>query len=250
MKWIRPVLASVLFLAVMARTACAGGSPELNPPIRLLLVTGGHGFEKEQFFKLFSDNPDVIYQAVEPPAAYTFLRPDAAKAFDVMVLYDFNQQIPEEAKANFIAWLKAGKGLVVLHHAIAAHPDWPEYWNIIGAHYYLKKTTVNGVEKARSAYKEGMQFQVHVADPGHPVTRNVSDFEIHDETYRLFDVSKDCHPLLTTGELLSNPVIAWAKTYKSARVVYVQSGHDHNAYDNPNYQQILRQAIRWTGRRN
>jgi len=62
-------------------------------------------------------------------------------------------------------------------------------------------------------------------------------------------VSEQCHPLLTTDEPESNKVIAWAKTYKVARVVYIQSGHDHFAYENPNYQQIVRQAIRWTAKR-
>jgi hypothetical protein len=26
----------------------------------------------------------------------------------------------------------------------------------------------------------------------------------------------------------------------------MQSGHDHFAYENPNYQRLLRQAIQWT----
>ena len=63
----------------------------------------------------------------------------------MIVTYDFNQKITEEAKADFVARLKDGKGLVVLHHAIATYPAWPEYWNIIGAHYYLAATNINGV---------------------------------------------------------------------------------------------------------
>jgi type 1 glutamine amidotransferase len=160
-----------------------------------------------------------------------------------------HQEISDETKADLLAWLKAGKGFVVLHHAIASYQEWPEYWKIIGARYYLQKKTVDGVEKARSAYKHGMHFTIHVADPDHPVTRGVKDFEIHDETYNLFDVAKDVHPLLTTDEPESNKIIGWAKTYEAARVVYLQSGHDHFAYENPNYQQILKQAIRWTARR-
>jgi uncharacterized protein len=56
--------------------------------------------------------------------------------------------------------------------------------------------------------------------------------------------------LLTTDEPESNKVIAWAKTYKGARVVYIQSGHDHFAYENPSFQRILKQAIRWTAKEN
>src|SRR5438309_559875 len=45
---------------------------------RVLVVTGGHGFEKDAFFKLFKDNPDIAYEAVEHPTAYSSLTPEAA----------------------------------------------------------------------------------------------------------------------------------------------------------------------------
>jgi type 1 glutamine amidotransferase len=217
--------------------------------IRVLLVTGGHDFEHEPFFKLFSDNPDITFRAVEHPNAHALLRPESAKNYDVVVVYDMHQEISDEARGDLLAWLNHGKGFVVLHHAIASYQQWPEYSKIIGAHYYLEKTTVDGVEKARSTYQHGLHFKIHVVDPSHPVTRGVHDFEIHDETYNLFDVAKDVQPLLTTDEPQSNKVIGWAKTYGPARVVYLQSGHDHFAYENTNYQQIVRQAIRWTARR-
>jgi uncharacterized protein len=229
--------------------AWIGFSASAADKIRVLVVTGGHDFEQEPFFKLFKDNPDISYRAVEHPHAQALLKAEAAKDYDVLVLYDMHQEITDEAKADFIARLKEGKGLVVLHHAIADYQLWPEYAKIIGARYYLEKTKVNGVEKPRSAYKHGMHFTIHVADPKHPVTRGVNDFPIVDETYNLFDVAKGCHVLLTTDEPESNQVIGWTKTYGQARIVYLQSGHDHFAYENSNYQQILRQAIRWTARR-
>jgi len=222
---------------------------DLPGKIRVLVVTGGHEFEHDSFIKLFADNPEISFQAVEHPNAHALLRPELAKNYDVLVTYDMHQEISDEAKGDLLAWLNRGKGFVVLHHAIASYQQWPEYSKIIGAHYYLEKATVDGVEKARSTYKHGMHFTIHVADPSHPVTRGVADFEIHDETYNLFDVAKDVHPLLTTGEPESNKLIGWAKTYGLARVVYIQSGHDHFAYENAAYQQIVRQAIRWAARR-
>jgi hypothetical protein len=217
--------------------------------IRVLLITGGHDFEREQFFKLFSDNPEITFRAAEHPQAQALLRPDTAKDFDVLVAYDMYQEISDETKNDLLAWLKNGKGFVVLHHAIASYQHWPEYAKIIGARYYLEKTTVDGVEKPRSTYQHGVHFRIHVVDPESPVTRGVKDFDIHDETYNLFDVAKDVHPLLMTEEPLSNRVIGWAKTYGPARVVYLQSGHDPFAYENPNYQQIVRQAIRWAAKK-
>ncbi len=241
---------SLMFLILASCCALAAETPKPNAEkIRVLVFTGGHDFEREAFFKLFKDNPDITFRAAEHPHAQALLSGNTAGQFDVLVLYDLWQEISDEAKVDFLAWLGAGKGLVVLHHAIADYQSWPDYTRIIGGRYYLQKTLVDGVEKPQSLYQHGMHFTIHVADPLHPVTRGVTDFEIHDETYNLFDVATDCHPLLTTEEPTSNKVIGWAKTYRKARVVYLQSGHDHFAYENPKYQKLLAQAIRWAARR-
>lgn len=216
---------------------------------RVLVVTGGHDFETNQFFQMFQDNRGITFLRATHPAAHAWLKPDKAKEWDVLVCYDMWPDITEEAKADFGARLQEGKGLVVLHHAIADYPKWDAYANIIGAKYYLEKQVVNGVEKARSIYKHGVSFQVQVADPAHPVTRGVPDFEIHDETYNLFDVDPAVHALLKTSEPTSAPVIGWTKEYGKARVVYLQLGHDHFAYENPNYRRLVAQAIIWAARR-
>jgi type 1 glutamine amidotransferase len=237
------------WLLVSAATIAAAAEPAAVEKIRVLVVTGGHGFEKEPFFKLFKDNPDITFQAVEHPNAYSSLTANAARKWDVLLLYDMQQNIPEDAQANLIARLKEGKGLVVLHHALCSYQHWPEYAKIAGGQYYLDKATVDGVEHPASTYKHDVDFKVHVADTNHPVTRGVKDYETHDETYHDFGVGKDSHPLLTTDEPTSSKVIAWSKTYKAARVVTIQSGHDHAGYENPNFQKMLRQAIRWVAKR-
>ena len=213
--------------------------------IRLLVMTGGHDFDTNQFFQVFKDNPDVTFEAVTHPQALVKLRPESAKNYDVLVLYDLWQKIDDQGKADFVNFLKSGKGLVVLHHAIANYQEWPEYEKIVGGRYYLQKTLVKGVEKPRSIWKHGVDYTIHIADPNHPVTRGVKDFETHDETYGLFDMGPESHPLLTADEPTSAKNIGWAKTYHGARVVFIQLGHDHIAYANPNYRKLVAQAIRW-----
>jgi uncharacterized protein len=245
-----------LFIACLIALVCwspgssnAADSAPAGQKIRVLVVTGGHDFEKPQFYKIFEDNPEITFKAVEHPNAHKFLRSDLAKEVDVYLYYDMYQPISDEAKADYLARLKEGKGMVVMHHAIASYQKWPEYSKVIGARYYLEKTTVDGVEKARSAYQHDVNFKVRIEDPSHPVTRGVTDFEIHDETYKLFDVADTCEALLTTDEPLSNKVIGWAKTYEASRIVYLQCGHDHFAYENPNFRKIVAQAIRWTAKK-
>ena len=240
-----------LLLLALGSTGLLAAEPGAGSAetIRVLLVTGGHDFEHDAFFKLFRENPEITFRAVEHPDAHAQLRPEAAGNYDVLVAYDMAQEISDQAKGDLLAWLRSGKGLVVLHHAIASYQQWPEYSRIIGARYYLEKAMVDGVEKPRSTYQHGVDFTIHVIDAQDPITRGLKDFRIHDETYNLFDVAKEVHPLLTTDEPRSNHIIGWSKTYGPARVVYLQSGHDHFAYENPNFQLIVKQAIRWTAKR-
>jgi uncharacterized protein len=236
--------------------------------IRVLVVTGGHGFEVAPFYQVFEDNPNITFVAVEhqaqggfklirkgpdgsdrpfgEPVAHGFFTPDAAKQYDVIVLYDMWPNISEEAKANLMSILKSGKGLVATHHCLAGYPKWDEYANIIGGKYYQEKTVENGVEKPASTYQHDVDFTVQVADPQHPVIRGLKDFKIHDETYGKFGVRPDVKVLLTTEEPTSTRSIGWTKEYGKARVVYLALGHDHLAFENPNYRKLLAQAIQWT----
>src|SRR6185436_16739306 len=128
MKNLRILFASaaLFFLLASAAGTAAESSKDSAGKIRVLVVTGGHDFEKDAFFKLFKDNSDITYEAFEHPNAHARLRPDVAGQYDVLVLYDMYQPITEEAKSDFLHWLKEGKGLVVLHHAIADYQQWPE----------------------------------------------------------------------------------------------------------------------------
>jgi uncharacterized protein len=228
------------------------GFPSLSQgaeKIRVLFMSGGHDYQTNQMRQMFEDNAEVAVQSFVHPNALAQLRPEAAKNYDVLVLYDLWQKITEENKTDFLNFLKSGKGLLVLHHAIANYQQWPEYENIAGGRYYLSKTMVKGVEKQRSIWKHDVDFKVHVADENHPVTRGLKDFEIHDETYGLFDMAPDSHLLLTTEEPTSAKNIGWARTWEGARVVFIQLGHDGQAYRNPNYRQLVSQAIRWVAKK-
>ncbi len=236
----------VVALALASLLACAGQAAEKT---RLLLVTGGHDFQTNEFLQVFKENPQVTFHWFTQPKGNNQLQPETAREYDVLVLYDMWQDISAEGKANLLNFLKAGKGLVILHHAVADYQKWPEYEKILGGRYYLEKTMVNGVEKARSIWKHDVDFTVHIADPEHPVTRGLKDFEIHDETYGLFDMSPDSHPLITADAPTSAKNIGWARTYDRARVVFIQLGHDAQAYRNPSYQKLVAQAIQWVAKR-
>jgi hypothetical protein len=240
----------VLILLFLTSLPLGGWTAE---KLRVLLVVGGHGFEQQPFYQVFKDNPGITFQVAShtnaQQKAHDLLRPEAARNYDVLVLYDMWQKITEQAKTDFVNLLKQGQGLVVMHHALANYQDWPEFAKITGGRYVLKKAGEKTPPPNASVYKHDVDFRVRVADPQHPITRGLQDFDIHDETYGKFEVAPEAHPLLTTDEPTSGKVIAWCKEYEASRVVYIQLGHDHVAFENPNYRKLVAQAIQWVGRR-
>lgn len=247
MKKILSQLGSFTALLAAALLLFAGPAPAAAAgKIKVLVIVGGHDFETNQFHKVFQDNAGITFEVVEHPKAYARLRPDAVNAYNVIVLYDMWQKITEQAKADFVSALQSGIGLVSLHHSIADYQQWPEYEKIVGGRYYLEKTMVNGVEKPQSTWQHGVTIKVQVADDQHPVTRGVKDFTIHDEAYGKYDMGAGSHALLTTENPLCAKNVAWAKTYGPARVAYIQLGHDHYAFEDPNYRRLVANAIQWT----
>lgn len=218
--------------------------------IRVLVITGGHAYEEKEFNAAFAAIPDVTTFAATLPQAAAQLTPELADKIDVIVFYDMWVEgfSPEQQQA-FVALLNRGIGVLALHHTLGGHKDWLEYSKIIGGKYHTAERVVDGQKVPGSTYDHDQDVQVHIADSEHPITRGLKDFQIHDETYKFFDTDPAAHVLLTTEHPKSEPELAWTKQYGNSRVVYLQLGHDHLAYENPNFQTLLARSIRWTAAR-
>jgi len=223
------------------------GSSSAKSPIKILVVTGGHGYDKPTFNEMLAGlGENITSEVVEFPAAFDNFLPENRSKYDVLVFYHMWQKITPDQEKVFSDCIREGKPLVVLHHSICAFDEWPEYWNIIGGKYFHKTTSFKGKEYAACSYIHDLHFMVNVVKKNHPVTKGVKDFEIFDETYKGYYVEEGVQQLLTTTETSSNNVIGWAKKYGKARVVVMQSGHDTPTFQNENFRKLLRQAIEWT----
>jgi uncharacterized protein len=238
--WVICVSFATLFLAGTSFAA------DPNPKLKVLLITGGHGFEEPQFFKVFKDNPEitVTFAAHGPTNADAYDRDDLAK-FDVVVLYDMRKTITDGQKAKLMSLFDKGTGLVVLHHALVSYQHWPEYEKIIGGKY-PEADGKAGVVTEEAGYKHDEEVPVVIVAKDHPVTAGLQDFTIHDEIYWGFHTQPDAIPLITTTHPKSGKPLAWCRTQGKSRVIYLQLGHDHQAYENPNYQKLVANSIRWT----
>jgi hypothetical protein len=215
-------------------------------PIRVLVVTGGHDYNRSAFEGMLDSLPgEISYKIAEFPDAFVQFDKQHRDDYDVIVFYHMWQVISPVQQKELTECIRKGKPLVVLHHSICAFDNWDEYINLIGGKYFHRSDTVNGQVLPPSSYKHDVNIAIHVKDKTHPVTAGIADFSILDETYDNFYVQPEVTTLLSTDTPGSTKIIGWTKNYGRARVVTLQSGHDVPAYRSPEYRSLLSQAIRW-----
>lgn len=249
----------------------------------VLVMTKGHPFNREDFYRIFDDMVGVNACAIEQPASQAFFDPALAAPYDAFVLYDMPGldfsaeqspaylQPPESFKNNFLQLLELGHGFVFLHHSIAAWPGWPEYAEIVGGKFLYKADKIRRKAHPDSGYRHDVKHTVTVALE-HPVTEAVeASFGIEDELYLSHVFRDDVLPLLRSdydytdenfysaqqavkGEMFSREgwshqrghnLIGWIKSYKNSPIVYLQCGDSKQAYDNANYRKLVSNAIAW-----
>jgi type 1 glutamine amidotransferase len=202
-------------------------------PLQVLLVTGGHDHEPT-FYSVFAGQKDIVTNVNPHPVAYN----GKLDRYDVIVLYDMVQELPEPQKARFKAFVESGKGLVVLHHAVVSFENWPWYRETIGAQYFEKKST----------YKHDVELEIEPVTP-HPITRGLGKFRINDETYKGMWISDKNTILLRTTHPTSDGPVAWISPSTQSRVVTIQLGHSGLAHRSTEWQSLVRNAILWAGGR-
>jgi len=214
--------------------------------IKAVILTGGHGFQREPFFKVFEGYDDIEYTEFQLKDDSEIFEDISNWDYDVIVLYNMSKEISPKRRRNFARLLRRqGVGLVALHHMMGAYPDWSRYSRITGGKYFLKETD----DHRASTYKHDLDLNVHIEDTLHPITRGMSDFHIHDEGYKYCGFEKDNHVLLTTEHPDCDKTIGWTRNVGKAKVFGMMLGHDSHSFENPNFRKLVARAIRWTAGR-
>jgi type 1 glutamine amidotransferase len=224
----------LLALGIIILSSISLSAQKLN----VIVLTGGHDFDRESFFEIFDSFTDVSYRELKHPEANLQLGKLDPGTFDAVVFYDMPKSISDEEKETYQKLLEKGKGLVFLHHSLASYQGWDKYKTIIGGKYHEEQNTPQS-----STYQHDINFKVKILKPNNPITNGVGDFDIHDEVYGNTEVLPEVTPILSTDHLLSNKIIGWAHQKENSKIVYIQLGHDKNAFTNSSYRKLVLQAI-------
>ncbi len=211
-------------------------------PIDVAVVTGGHWFDVRGFHHLFRTLPGInaYIQHMEDFGSSTSAE---RGSYAVVVFYGMPLVLPEDhpkagAREKPLTALQqltgTGQGILILHHALMAYPSWSLWDNLVG---------LSGRDKF--GYDDDQDFEIRVADSRHPITRGLGNWQMHDETYLLPEPGAGSTVLLSTDYARSMKAIGWVRQVERARVFNFQSGHDRQAWENPNFRAVLERGIAW-----
>jgi len=206
-------------------------------PIRVLVVTGGHGYPTS-FYTVFEQSGIAWDHAVSSEEAY---RRDLRERYDVLVLYDMPKTLSETGRQNLRAFAEADNGIVVVHHAIVSYTDWDWYRDLIGGRY-LEQPQAG---QPASTYRHDEQMRIAITRV-HPVTEGLAPFSVLDETYKGMWLAPTNAVLLTTDNPTGDPPVAWVSAYAHSRVVTIQLGHGPESHRDTSYRRLMLNAIRWS----
>jgi type 1 glutamine amidotransferase len=210
----------------------AGAAAFAQAPLRVMLVTGGHD-HAPSFYSVFAEQKDIVTNVNPHPIAYK----NSLVKYDVVVLYDMVDDLPDSQKAHLKAFAESGKGLVVLHHALVNFQNWPWYRETIGGQYLPTST-----------YSHDEELDIDISGD-HPITRGLGKFHLNDETYKGMWISDKSTVLLRTNNSTSDGPVAWVSPYTKSRVAVIQLGHGPSAHNNPQWRTVVHNAILWAGGR-
>ena len=216
----------------------------MNEDVRVAVVTGGHSFDVPNFHRLFRSlrGVDAYIQSLDDFASSS---PSTRSDYDVVLFYIMQMATPVD---EGLPWHhgrpltalselgSTGQGIVVLHHALLAFPDWQPWSDIVG------------ISDRRFGFHMGQTVRSLVRDD-HPINRGLRPWTMGDETYTMADARDDSSILISYDHPLSMKTIAWTRQYRSSPVFCYQAGHDNTTWSNASFQDVLRRGILWsTGR--
>jgi len=209
-----------------------------------------------------------------PPSDGDFssVHPDFAQYQVVVLNYD-SQDWPAALKTEFETYMKNGGGLVVVHGADNAFPDWPAFNEMTGVGgwrkrdapagpkwYYLNgKLTSDTAPGPAGLHGKRRPFRLTARAPEHPILRGLPLEWTHaaDELYtRLRGPGKNMTVLATAyadpanrGTGFDEPMLM-ALTWGKGRIFHTTMGHDALALSCVGFMTTFQRGTEWaaTGR--
>ena len=219
--------------------------------LKVAIIVGNHPFDVISFYDMFSKFND-IESYIQNLEDFVMDINNNKKKYDVIVFYNFHMSttptiyqedwLNKNFKTGIDNFFKdIGEtecGIVIFHHSLLAFPK-SEIWS-----------NICGIKSRSFGFHLKQKVSVKISKKDHPITRNIKDWSMIDETYTMDDAPiNENEILLETDHPLSMNTLAWTRKYKKARVFCFVLGHNNMAYKNPNFKKVLIHGIEYVSGR-
>jgi uncharacterized protein len=217
---------------------------------RLLYMTLSSGYKHESV----APSRDIVKEIGEKSGLFdTTVTEDVGaftkenlKKYDVVMFYTTGElPMTDAEKKAFIDFVKSGHGFVGVHSATDTFYMWQDYLELVGGYF--------------NDHPWHQQVTVDVADPSDPIVSFLGkSFQINDEIYQIADFQyRTSHVLLRLDpdsvDLKKMGVhrrfygwpLAWTRRDGKGRVFYTALGHEDAVWNDPRYQELLLNGIKW-----
>ncbi|MEM7167348.1 MAG: ThuA domain-containing protein [Planctomycetota bacterium] len=226
-------------------------------PIRTLIVTGANNhdweFTSAHYESFLEATGSFVVDITREPAA-TLANAEKLSSYDVLLL-DYNgPRWGEPAEQNFVAAIRAGKGLVVTHASNNAFDGWQQYEEMVGLCW-----------RDGAGHGAVHEFDVEVVDYNHPICAGLPPRIRHrDELYHglrrtpaaRLRVLLRAHSSQASGGSGKDEPMALILEYGQGRIFHTTLGHvwpgqadTRSSVTNAAFQDLVARGATWAAHR-
>lgn len=223
-----------LFVSLLIIQSCTSPSTSLrNDSGKLEILFLGHdsqhhnsaqylpllasNLSKEGISFTYTDNPDDLNE-------------ENLDKYDALMIYANHEQITPSQEKALLDYVEKGRGFIPIHCASFCFQNSPKYIDLVGGQFKSHKTD---------------SFTTAIIDKAHPVMEKVKEFITWDETYVHDKLATDIEVLMERVEGDHHEPWTWVKSHGKGRVFYTAYGHDERTWNQPGFQQLIKEGILW-----
>jgi type 1 glutamine amidotransferase len=155
-------------------------------------------------------------------------------------------EIGDAELANLCRAVEAGVGLAGCHGGMGdAFREAPDFQLMVGGQF------------VGHPGDDGTTYDVHIVDPGHPLTAGIADFSITSEQYYMHVDPSNTVLATTSFPVADGPhvpngpfemPVVWTRLHGAGRVFYCSLGHDASIVAHPPVLELCTRGLLWAAR--
>jgi type 1 glutamine amidotransferase len=220
-----------------------------------LILSGGqrdhHAYRRQANLlqKLLEDSKQLQVTICEDAA---ILETPAARKYDAVVAMadrrDPEFRLSTNQQRALVQLVQGGKGFFSFHGFCCADRTWvPEMRHLLGG-------VLDHVGTPNTKVRFG-RYLVKILEPGHPIVKNLADFEHDDELYYYLQTEGDLRPIAAAVYEGKEWPILWTRNFGSGKVCVSVFGHcgiksnSSDPLEHAPFQKLMLRSIAWVAGR-